>query len=239
MKYQNTFKRYEIKYMISAEQKEILLSAMSPYMRLDKYGRTTIRNIYFDTDNFRIIRRSIEKPVYKEKLRVRSYNLATPSEKVFVELKKKYNSVVYKRRLVLPEGEVMEAFEAGTPLPVHSQIGDEIQYFREYYEILKPKVFLSYEREAFYSLDGSGFRITFDDNIMYRTEDISLCSPPYGKPILERGMVLMEVKTSGALPLWLTRALTENQIFKTSFSKYGTAYADMIANANKGAFTYA
>ncbi len=95
MKYQNTFKRYEIKYMISAEQKEILLSAMSPYMRLDKYGRTTIRNIYFDTDNFRLSRRSIEKPVYKEKLRVRSYGLATPDSKVFVELKKKYKSVVY------------------------------------------------------------------------------------------------------------------------------------------------
>ncbi len=239
MKYQNTFKRYEIKYMISAEQKELLLSAMSPYMRLDKYGRTTIRNIYFDTDNFRLIRRSIEKPVYKEKLRVRSYELATPSGKVFVELKKKYASVVYKRRLALPEGEVMAAFEGGEVLPVNSQIGDEIQYFREYYGGLKPKVFLSYEREAFYSLDGSGFRITFDDNILYRTEDISLCSPPYGKAILRGGMVLMEVKTAGALPLWLTQALTENKIFKTSFSKYGAAYADIITNANKGAFIYA
>ncbi len=239
MKYQNTFKRYEIKYMISAEQKEILLAAMSPHMRLDKYGRTTIRNIYFDTDNFRLIRRSIEKPVYKEKLRLRSYNLATPSGKVFVELKKKYDSVVYKRRLALPEGDVMAAFETDTPLPVHSQIGDEIQYFREYYGDLKPKVFLSYEREAFYSLDGSGFRITFDDNILYRTEDISLCSPPYGKPILGSGTVLMEVKTAGALPLWLTQALTENKIFKTSFSKYGAAYADMIENSNKGAFIYA
>ncbi len=230
MKYQNTFKRHEIKFTLTASQKEAVLGTISPYMKLDKYGRTTIRNIYLDTDNFRLIRRSIEKPVYKEKLRVRSYSLASPDSKVFVELKKKYKSVVYKRRLVLPEGEVMEAFENSTPLPVCSQIGDEIQYFREYYGELKPKLFLSYEREAYYSLDGSDFRITFDDNIMYRTDDLSLCSMPEGKSILREGLVLMEIKTSGSIPLWLTRTLTENRIFKTSFSKYGTAYADMVKN---------
>ncbi len=239
MALQTVFKRYEMKYMVTAEQKELILSAIAPYMRLDKYGRTTIRNIYFDTDSFRLIRRSIEKPVYKEKLRVRSYSLATPDSKVFVELKKKYKSVVYKRRLVLPEGEVTAAFEHDAPLPISSQIGDEIQYFREYYEKLVPKVFLSYEREAYYSLDGSDFRITFDHNILYRTHDLSLCSPPGGIPIIDRGRVLMEVKSSGAIPLWLTHTLTEHKIFKTSFSKYGTAYGDMLAGSNKGEITYA
>ncbi len=239
MKYQNTFKRYEIKYALTTAQKEAVLAAMNPYMRLDKYGRTTIRNIYFDTDNFRLIRRSIEKPVYKEKLRVRSYGLATPDSKVFVELKKKYKSVVYKRRLVLRESEVMDAFIGGRPLPVQSQIGDEIEYFREYYGELKPQVFLSYEREAYYSLDGTDFRITCDDNIMYRTNDLSRCVPPGGKSILGEGLVLMEIKTSGAIPLWLTQPFTENRIFKTSFSKYGTAYADMLSSVNKGVFTYA
>ncbi len=238
MKYQNTFKRHEIKYILTLEQKQAVLAAMSPHMRLDAHGRTTIRNIYLDTDSFRLIRRSIEKPVYKEKLRIRTYSLATPESEVFVELKKKYKSVVYKRRLVLPEGEVMEAFESGMPLPVQSQIGDEIQYFREYYEGLVPKVFLSYEREAFYSFDGSDFRVTFDDNILYRTDDLSLCSPPDGRSILAEGRVLMEIKTSGAIPLWLTRTLTQNKIFKTSFSKYGTAYVDMLRETNKGAFTY-
>ncbi len=241
MALQTVFKRYEMKYMITVEQKNALLAAISPYMQLDRYGRTTIRNIYFDTDNFRLIRRSIEKPVYKEKLRVRSYSLATPESRVFVELKKKYRSVVYKRRLVLAEGDVMTAFAHNQPLPVQSQIGDEIAYFREYYGELKPKVFLSYEREAFYSLDGSDFRITFDDNILYRTEDLSLTSPPAGISILDQGRVLMEVKTSGGLPLWLTEALTANKIFKISFSKYGTAYADMMKHQtiNKGVFTYA
>ncbi len=241
MPLQTVFKRYEIKYMVTEQQKGIILAAISAFMKLDKYGRTTIRNIYFDTDNFRLIRRSIEKPIYKEKLRVRSYSLTTPDSKVFVELKKKYKSVVYKRRLVLPESEVMTAFENNTPLPVQSQIGDEIEYFREYYGELKPQVFLSYEREAYYSLDNSDFRITFDDNIMYRRDDLSLCSPPRGKSILEEGLVLMEVKTSGAIPLWLTKVLTENRIFKTSFSKYGTAYADMVKNKmiSKGVYTYA
>ncbi len=234
MKYQNTFKRYEIKYILSSEQKQALLTAMMPYMMLDDYGRTTIRNIYFDTDDFRLIRRSIEKPVYKEKLRVRSYGLAAPDAGVFVELKKKYRSVVYKRRLVLCECEVMDAFASGRPLPVRSQIGDEIEYFREYYGGPKPKVFLSYDREAYYSLDGSDFRITFDENIMYRTDALSLCVPPGGKSLLGEGLVLMEIKTSGAIPLWLTHSLTENRIFKTSFSKYGTAYADMLSSASKG-----
>ncbi len=237
MKYQNTFKRYEIKYMITDKQKESILSHIASYMRLDKYGRTTIRNIYFDTDNFRLIRRSIEKPVYKEKLRLRSYSLASPDSNIFVELKKKYKSVVYKRRLVLPENEVMAAFENDSPLPVKSQIGDEIEYFRGYYKNLYPKVFLSYEREAYYSLDGSDFRITFDDNIMYRTDGLSLCVSPGGKAILGDGFVLMEVKTSEALPLWLTKTLTKNKIFKTSFSKYGTAYTDIINNINGGIFT--
>ncbi len=238
MKYQNTFKRYEIKFMLTDLQKNILLDAMEPYMRLDKYGRTTIRNIYFDTDNFRLIRRSAEKPVYKEKLRVRSYSLAEPDSQVFVELKKKYKSVVYKRRLVLAERDVTDAFAAGMPLPVKSQIGDEIEYFREYYGSLAPRVFLSYDREAYYSLDCSDFRVTFDNNIMYRTDDLSLCLPPEGKSIVDKRLVLMEIKTAGAIPLWMTRTLAENRIFKTSFSKYGKAYADMLTDINKGVFTY-
>jgi SPX domain protein involved in polyphosphate accumulation len=110
MAYQATFKRYELKYLLSKQEKEKVLEAMAAYMELDKYGRCTIRNIYLDTDNFRLIRRSLEKPVYKEKLRIRSYRRVEPQDTVFVELKKKYKSVVYKRRLVLSEKEVMESF---------------------------------------------------------------------------------------------------------------------------------
>ncbi len=228
MAYKSTFKRYELKYMVTLEQKELILKAMAPYMKLDKYGRTTIRNIYYDTESFRLIRRSIEKPRYKEKLRVRTYYQVTDDQDVFVEIKKKYNKVVYKRRLTLPESEVTRAFKDGTPLPVKSQIGDEIEYFRKYYEGLYPAVFLTYEREAFYMTDGSEFRVTFDDTILYRTEDVSLRSTPYGTPILKEGMVLMEIKTPGGIPLWMVKVLSDEKIYKTSFSKYGTAYADML-----------
>ena len=184
MAYQMTFKRYELKYLLNKKEKEEILLAMKPHMKLDDYGRTVIRNIYFDTENFRLIRRSLEKPVYKEKLRIRSYKPVQITDPVFVEIKKKYKSVVYKRRLLLPEKTVMESFRTGEPLPVCSQIGDEIQYFREYYKNLQPSVFLSYEREAFYSLDGSDFRVTFDENILYRRKDISLGSEIYGHPLL-------------------------------------------------------
>ena len=107
MAFQTVFKRYELKYMLTIAQKEKILEAIAPYMKLDKYGRTVIRNIYFDTENYRLIRRSIEKPAYKEKLRIRSYSQATSDSTVFVELKKKYDKVVYKRRIALTEGEAM------------------------------------------------------------------------------------------------------------------------------------
>ncbi len=236
---QTVFERYEIKYKITAEQKKSILAAIAPYMQLDKYGRTTIRNIYFDTENFRLVRRSIEKPVYKEKLRLRCYEQVTAEKKVFLELKKKYKSVVYKRRLTLTEGEAMQAFRQGEVLPVHSQIGEEIEYVRQYYRDLKPRVFLSYEREAYYAVDKSDFRMTFDENILYRQEDLSLTIPPYGNPLLAAGEALMEIKTSGAIPLWLTKVLTELKIYKTSFSKYGMAYQQIMTKSQEGEEKYA
>lgn len=239
MVYQTTFKRYELKYLLNKKEKEEILLAMKPHMKLDDYGRTVIRNIYFDTENFRLIRRSLEKPVYKEKLRIRSYKPVQITDPVFVEIKKKYKSVVYKRRLLLPEKTVMESFRTGEPLPVCSQIGDEIQYFREYYKNLQPSVFLSYEREAFHSLDGSDFRVTFDENILYRRNDISLGSEIYGHPLLGKQQTLMEIKTSGGIPLWMSETLTKHHLYKTSFSKYGSVYQRMMEAAMQGEYCYA
>ena len=238
MKTQMTFQCYEIKYLLDRRDKEWILRAMEPFMELDRYGRTTIRNIYYDTENFRLIRRSLEKPLYKEKLRVRSYQPARSEDPVFVELKKKYRSVVYKRRLVITEEEAMESFRSGTPLPVHSQIAEEVEYFRRYYGDLRPAIFLSYEREAYYAKDGSDFRVTFDENILYRDHDFSLGSGIGGKPLLRDGCSLMEIKTSGAIPLWMSGVLTERGLFRTSFSKYGAAYLDMTTG-EKGGVQYA
>ena len=228
MAFQTVFKRYELKYMLTLEQKEKILEAMSPYMQLDKYGRTTIRNIYFDTDNYRLIRRSIEKPAYKEKIRIRSYAQATADSTVFVELKKKYDKVVYKRRLPLCEADAMSWVCRENPCPVNTQISREIDYFIDFYGKLNPTVFLSYEREAYYDKGGGDFRVTFDDNILARQTDVSLCSDLYGEPILSEGKVLMELKCSGGIPLWMVEVLSRERIYKTSFSKYGTAYSTLI-----------
>ena len=228
MAVQTVFRRYELKYLLTMAQKETVLKAMQPYMTLDEYGRTTIRNLYYDTDSYLLIRRSIEKPAYKEKLRIRSYSQTDDNSTVFVELKKKYKHVVYKRRISLPYTDATAWLSREKHPAKHTQIANEIDYFLDYYGSLHPTVFLSYERKAYYCNDGSDFRVTFDDNILCRQEDLSLASEVYGTPILPEGKVLMEIKCSGGIPLWMTHVLSEEKIYKTSFSKYGTAYGTLI-----------
>lgn len=228
MAYQAIFKRYEMKYMLTRSQKAKLLQIMAPYMALDQYGRTTICNLYFDTDSYRLIRRSLEKPAYKEKLRVRSYGTAGPDTPVFVELKKKYEDVVYKRRVSMPNREAAAWLERGEQPKNPSQITREIDYVCGYYDDLKPVVFLSYEREAFFARDGGDFRVTFDENILCREDHLSLSEGAWGEKLLPDDLVLMELKTPGGIPLWMTRFLSQEHIYKTSFSKYGTAYKTLI-----------
>ena len=201
---------------------------MQPYMQLDKYGRTTIRNLYFDTDDYLLIRRSIEKPIYKEKLRLRSYAQAGEEIPVYVELKKKYDDVVYKRRIATTNEQAIAWLCQGEKPPKDTQIAREIDYVRRFYENLKPRVYLSYQREAYYCTDGSDFRVTFDDDILCRQDALSLTEPAYGTPILPQDKVLMELKCSGAIPLWMSRFLSQEKIYKSSFSKYGTVYQMLI-----------
>lgn len=228
MTYQSIFRRFELKYILTQEQKDAVLAAIAQHMVPDKYGRTTVRNIYFDTDNYRLIRQSIEKPVYKEKLRLRSYGPAAPEDDVYVELKKKFKGIVYKRRLRLPQKNALAWLCDGAPCKPDTQISREIDYFLGFYSPLQPKVFLSYQRQAYVAKDGSDFRITFDDSILCRQENICLDAPIYGTAVLPEGLTLMEIKSPGGIPLWLTKALSENRIFKASFSKYGKAYESII-----------
>lgn len=234
MGYVTVFKRYELKYLITREQKTRLLRDVEKYMRPDRYGRSTVRNVYFDTESYLLIRRSIEKPIYKEKLRIRSYMRAAPDTPVFVEIKKKYDSVVYKRRLPITEREAMLWVGGGEVSIPRTQIYREIDYFLHFYEGLEPRVFLSYEREAYYALDDSDFRITFDENILARCEELSLGSEAYGTPLLDDGRVLMEIKCSGGIPLFMAEALSREKIYKTSFSKYGEAYKKIIFPKTRG-----
>ena len=223
-----SFARYELKYLLTEEQRDRILTAMKPYMIPDSYGRSTVRNLYFDTPSYRLIRRSQEHPVYKEKLRLRSYETATADSKVFAEIKKKYKKMVYKRRVALKEAEAMAWLSGESAPSVSGQVVNEIDYFLSFYGELRPTIFLAYDREAYYSREQDGFRVTFDDRILFRREDLTLTSEVYGQPILEEGRVLMEIKCGGGVPLWMTEILSREGIRRTSFSKYGTAYQNFI-----------
>lgn len=239
MAYQAVFKRYELKFLLTQEQKTAVLHAMEPYMTPDPYGRTTIRNIYYDTDTYRLVRHSLEKPAYKEKLRIRSYSKADPHSTVFVELKKKYGSVVYKRRLSLEEKEAEEWVSSKIPCREKSQITEEIDYFLDYYKTLHPAVFLSYEREAYYQKENDRFRVTFDEHILCRQEELSLKADIGGISLLPDNTILMEIKCSGGIPLWMAHTLSREHIYEKSFSKYGTAYRTIIYPRMKGALQHA
>jgi hypothetical protein len=239
MSEQLIFKRYEIKYMITKPQAELIKQAMKEHMIADEHGRSTILSLYFDTPDYRLIRRSLERPVYKEKLRLRSYGLAGEDTQVFVELKKKYESVVYKRRIGMTKHEADEYLLKGKQIS-DSQIAKEVDYFMDLYEDIRPSVLLSYEREAFYDRDNHEFRVTFDDNILWRDYNLSLDSGIYGSPILDKDKILMEVKAADAFPLWFVQILSRNRIYQTSFSKYGTAYMAIYNNRlNGGIYRYA
>lgn len=233
MAYQNIFKRYELKYLLTKSQKDRIVNEMKQYMKPDEYGKSTICNIYFDTSDHILIRRSLEKKVYKEKLRVRSYGPTHPTGEVFVELKKKYRSVVYKRRICLSEQEAMNYLCQREGLSIQNQITHEIDYACQFYQNIQPSMYIAYQREAFYGLNDHDLRITFDENVLWRDYDLSLQSDVYGEAILKDDLVLMEVKIAKAMPLWLTKLLSDNKLYKTSFSKYGNAYLNMLKQGGK------
>ena len=236
---QMIFKRHEIKYLITAEQLALILEEFQKHMIEDEHGESTICSLYFDTPSFQLIRRSLEHPTYKEKLRLRSYGVANDDTKVFVELKKKYKQVVYKRRITLTEKDAMRYLLRGE-IDTRTQITDEIDYFKEYYSGIAPSMLLMYKREAYYSKEDRDFRVTFDRDILWRDYDLSLDKGIYGQQILEPNQILMEVKTKDAIPLWMTKILTDNHIYKKSFSKYGTAYQTKLREQlQKGKLNYA
>ena len=228
---QMIFKRYEVKYMLTKEQFETVVKKMSDHMVPDEWGNSTILSLYFDTPDYLLARRSAEHPEYKEKLRLRSYGVAKGDTKVFIELKKKYDGVVYKRRIGMKETEAMDYLLRDRKV-LNNQIEAEIDHTKERYKGIKPRGLLSYEREAFYAKDDHEFRVTFDRNILWREDNVNLTSGVYGESLLKDGQVLMEVKAGGAIPLWFVNILSEEKLYKTSFSKYGTAYKTIFQRSH-------
>ena len=231
MKVQTIFERTEIKYIITLAQREEFLKLISEYIKPDEYGESTVCSLYFDTDSFQLIRNSIEKPTYKEKLRLRSYSTPKGDSNVFLELKKKFKGVVYKRRQTLKYTDAMHYIK-NNKLPNDSQIMKEIDYTMARYNGIRPKMFIGYDRTAFYSKKDHNLRITFDKNIRFRTENLDLAKGNYGEKIIEDNICIMDVKSLNTMPLWLTSALNQLKIFPGSVSKYGTAYR-IVTQRNK------
>ena len=218
---EKSFKRHEIKYLITINQYINLMNYLSDKVEKDVFYKSTIYNVYYDTDNFELIRKSIEKPIYKEKLRIRSYDKPTLDSSVYVELKKKYDHIVYKRREKIAYKYILNnSFLEGA----ETQIDKEIKYFNDFYGGLTPKMFLSYERGAYYFKTDKQIRITFDTNIKYRTENVNLLPSISDIKLLPNNLVLMELKVPFSIPYDLAKYLSSEKIFKTPFSKYGTAY---------------
>lgn len=216
-------KRYELKYILSASQREFLTKELEGHMQVDQYGETSIASLYYDTLDYRLIRSSIEKPPYKEKIRLRSYGLATDESPVFLELKRKFDGVVYKRRVQTTIPVVERFFLGEGEVPADGQIAREISYFRDFYGTLVPSCLIIYDRVAYKETHGD-LRLTIDGNPRYRVDRLDLKTSMEGTSLLPEGSSILEVKVQQAMPLWLTHILDQAHILKTSFSKYGEAY---------------
>ncbi len=234
--YQDVFKRYEKKYLLDGGTFRELFTRLQEYMKPDRYGNTTVCNIYYDTPDHRLIRTSLEKPVYKEKLRLRSYGVPQKDAAVFVELKKKYKGVVYKRRIGMPLQEAERFLNCGENAVRKTQIEKEIGWVLGYYPRLAPAMFLSYDRIAAICAENPNLRITFDSRILWREDALDLSAGAWGRQLLQPGQRIMEVKIPGSMPLWLARLLDEYQVYPASYSKYGNAYlASLEEKQEKGA----
>ncbi|MBO6261074.1 MAG: polyphosphate polymerase domain-containing protein [Bacilli bacterium] len=217
-------KRYEMKFILNKAQLIAFKNALDGHMVVDEYGKTSIASIYYDTPNYQLIRTSLEKPAYKEKIRLRGYGLLNEDDDSFLELKRKVEGVVYKRRIKIKEENAINFLKGKTDrLESSNQIAKELVYFRNYYQKLEPKIMVIYDRTSYKELDGD-IRLTIDECPRYRTYDLNLHTSMDGELLLPPGNAILEIKVQQDMPLWLVNILSENKIYKSSFSKVGMAY---------------
>ena len=221
---EESFARVETKYLLSATQAETVEAGLmrQGFRRLD-FGNSRVQSLYYDTGDFALIRASLERPAYKEKLRLRAYGEPGTLSASFLEIKKKYQGIVYKRRTAMTLQEAMKGLEAGRLPESSGQVGREILWMNRRYS-LQPASVISYDRDAWFSEREPGVRITFDRNLSFRNWALDLNSRDPGIFLLSGNLRLMEIKTGGHLPLWLASLLQEADVRRTHFSKYGLAY---------------
>ncbi|MBU3143963.1 polyphosphate polymerase domain-containing protein [Clostridium sp. CF012] len=234
------FNRHESKFLIDREIYKQIENKLLKYMEMDEYNKEhgfyTISNLYFDTRENNLIRNSLSKPDYKEKLRLRAYGVPKADEKVYLEIKKKVCGLVNKRRTKLKLGEAYDLVATGEKPAIKSymnrQVLNEIEYILKIYD-LDPKLYLAYDRKAFFSKINRGLRITFDSNIRTRRYDLKLESGDYGENLIDNDKWVMEIKAENNIPIWLSNLLSEFKVYKTSFSKYGKEYENLLLNDRK------
>ena len=222
-----SFKRYEEKYLLSPDMYAAFMDSAGGRLVPDEYFESRICSLYYDTDDYSLIINSLERPVYKEKLRVRIYGNQGRDGTAFVELKKKYKGVVYKRRVETTPERAEKWISGETPAPFDTQITREIDWFLKMNRV-SPKMMISCDRISWKDRDDARLRFTFDRNILYRETELDLCLGAYGEPLLKEGYSLLEIKIPEAAPLWLASLLSNEDIFPTSYSKYGNAYTKKI-----------
>ncbi len=227
------FQRVEKKYLITNDDMRIILARAADMLTEDEYAHTEITSLYLDTPTQLLVRKSIEGGLYKEKLRLRGYGRVDDDTTVYLELKKKYNGTVYKRRAAMTLAEAKDYFRGGA-MGENSQIGHELDYAMQFYGMPMPYIAIIYERDAFVVRADMDVRITFDSNIRYKTDDLFSAFGGNGEFILPEDKIIMEIKTEGAMPIWLAHLLDEMKIFPTSFSKYGRAYLNELDKKLRG-----
>ena len=220
------FRRVEKKYILDSKTYDELMNRISDHLKKDIYYESNILNIYYDTDNYDLIINSIEKPPFKEKIRLRSYGIPDLESDVFLEIKSKYQGIVGKRRVAMKLKDFYKYLYDGTLSGTSKQIMKEMDYFFKKYK-LKPKIFLGYNRYSYLDKDNPNLRITFDYNIRSRDNNLKLDLGDEGNYILPKDKVIMEIKSLDAIPIWLVKVLSELKIYPDSFSKYGNVYTKM------------
>ena len=218
--YINNFQRIEEKYLLTKEEKKKLINMIKNYIKEDEYFKSEIHNIYFDTRNNDLIINSLEKPIFKDKFRIRSYGIPKENDYVFLEMKMKYKGVVGKRRIKIRLNEINDYLE--NEKETDNEILKEIIYYYKYYELQKA-IYIAYDRESYKGIDDKNLRITFDSNLRSRRNNLEFKENNMTK-YFDDDYYIMEIKTVGSLPLWLVRILSELKIYPTSFSKYGKIY---------------
>ena len=217
--------RMEQKYFVSFDKYNKLMKLINNKLVKDKYFSERIYNIYFDNDEYEFMTKSLDKPLYKEKVRLRSYETKDKNSNVFLEIKKKFQGHGNKRRVVINYNEAKDYIDNKIIPNTNKQIMGELDYtFKK--NNLKPKISLTYDRLSYAFKEDESYRVTFDTNIRYSNKKVDLVDLDDEYCLFNDGYI-MEVKTLKGYPSWFIKALNELKLYPVSYSKVGEAYKEL------------